>query len=207
LPTHPDRIDCFVVSDVDPKSCGTLARNLNAVLPLRGCGATSSSSSDAAEEEEDSAMIATADVDDDDPPPPRTDHLKWIRRRPATANKMAARAATAADEATGQAGRIDDEDDDVGGGSDRASLQGISRWEHQAALGCGGMKSEEFRAGQVSSKGAREWQIFMTLLMNIIVRHFFCCCICRDREVFLHDRPGGELRRSRRARPRQPLRI
>jgi hypothetical protein len=169
---HPDRIDCFVVSDVDPKSCGMLARDLNAILPLRGRGAAPSSWSDAAEEEENSAMIATAEVDDDDPPPPRTDHLKRICRRPATANEMAARSATAADEATGRAGWIDDDDDDVGGGSDRASLQGISRWEHQAALGCGGMKSEEFCAGQVSSKGARVWRIFMTLLMNIIVRHF-----------------------------------
>jgi hypothetical protein len=98
--------------------------------------------------------------------------LKRIRRRPATADEMAAWAATAADEATGRAGRIDDDDDDVGWGSNRASLQGISRWEHQTALGCGGMKSEEFRAGQVSSKGVRVWQIFMMLLMNIIVCHF-----------------------------------
>ncbi len=34
------------------------------------------------------------------------------------------------------------------------------------------MKSEEFCAGQVSSKGARVWRIFIMLLMNIIVRHF-----------------------------------
>ncbi len=131
LPTHPNRIDCFVVSDVDPKSCGTLAHNLNAVLPLRGRGAAPLSWSDAAEEEEDAVMIATADVYDDNPPPPRTDHLKRIRRRPATANKMATLAAMAADEATGRAGRIDDNDNnDVEGGSDRASLQGISQWEH-----------------------------------------------------------------------------
>ena len=29
-------IECYVLTDVDPKSCGTLARDLNAVLPLRG---------------------------------------------------------------------------------------------------------------------------------------------------------------------------
>ncbi len=115
-----------MVLDVNPKSCGTLACNLNAVLPLRGCGAAPSSCSDAAEKEEDAAMIATANVDDDDPPPPRTDHLKRIHRRPATADKMATPAATAADEATGQAGRIDKDNKDVGGGSNRASLQGIS---------------------------------------------------------------------------------
>jgi hypothetical protein len=69
LPTHPDRIDCFVVSDVDPKSCGMLARDLITVLPLRGRGVAPLSWSDAAEEEVDAAMIATANVDNDNPPP------------------------------------------------------------------------------------------------------------------------------------------
>jgi hypothetical protein len=204
LPTHPDRIDCFVVSDVNPKSCGTLVRDLNAILPLPGRGAMPLLWSDATEEEEDAAMIATADVNDDDPPPPRTDHLKWSRH-PVTANKMAMRAATAADEATGRAGRINDDDDNLEGGSDRASLQSISRWEHQAALGCGSMKSEEFCAGLVSSKGARVWRIFMMLLMNIIVHHFDFFASIAIVKYFVHDRPGGELRRSRRSRPRQPL--
>ena len=158
--------------------------------------------SDAAEEEEGAPIIATANVDNDNPPPPRTNHLKRIRRRPVTADEMAARAATAADEATGRAGRINNDDDNVGGGSNRASLQGISRWEHQAALGCGRMKSEEFHAGQVSSKGARVWQIFMTLLMNIIVRHFVFYASVTIVKYLCTTARGGELRQSRRARHR-----
>ncbi len=76
LPTHLDWINCFVVSDVDPKSCGTLTRDLITILPLRGRGAVPLLWSDAAEEEEDAAMIVTADVDDDDPPPPEDGSLE-----------------------------------------------------------------------------------------------------------------------------------
>lgn len=75
----PEWIECYVIENIEPKFCGPLARDLNAVLPLRK-PATSASR----------ALSATGVV----PPPPaadelmddassfpKTDHLKRIRRR------------------------------------------------------------------------------------------------------------------------------
>jgi hypothetical protein len=62
----PERIDCYVLVNIDPKCCGALAKDLNAILPLRSAG-----QSDGSQKEHHHAPI--------------TDHLKRIRRRPATA--------------------------------------------------------------------------------------------------------------------------
>lgn len=80
----PERIECCVLSNIEPRCCGPLARDLNALLPLR-CDDTSrapmaSAKSDVANE--------TASVDSF----PTTDHLKRIRRRPATDDEILARA-------------------------------------------------------------------------------------------------------------------
>jgi len=94
-PTPPPEewIDCYVMTDVDPKSCGSLARDLNASLPLRGSVGGTAATSDATTA---SATAGNDDDDDDAPPLPRTDHLKRIRRRPATAVEMRARKEAAA---------------------------------------------------------------------------------------------------------------
>ena len=57
------------------------------------------------------------------------------------------------------------------------AIQGISRRERHVALGCGGMKSEEFRAGQVSSKKRKSICPSREGMVNVmtpflIVHHF-----------------------------------
>ena len=113
-PTPPpeDWIHCYVMTDVDPKSCGSLARDLNAFLPLRGSVGGTATTSDATTP---SATAGDDDDDDDDdsPPLPRTDHLKRIRRRPATADEMRAREEEGGEAPTTEA--------DEGGGDDDAA--------------------------------------------------------------------------------------
>lgn len=75
----PERIECYVLADVDPKRCGPLARELNAALPLRTSGTASHT------------PIDGTGGPDDDVSFQRTDHLKRIRRRSATAEELSAR--------------------------------------------------------------------------------------------------------------------
>ena len=35
-PSESEWIECYLIKDIDPRMCGTLVRDLNAVLPLRG---------------------------------------------------------------------------------------------------------------------------------------------------------------------------
>lgn len=62
--SSPEWIDCYVLTDIDPKICGALVRDLNAVLPLRG-GTN------------DTSILKS----------PSMDHLKRIKRRHATADE------------------------------------------------------------------------------------------------------------------------
>ena len=75
----PEWIECYVIEDIEPKLCGPLARDLNAVLPLRKPRASSASprASSAAATGSDATPSFGADGAAD----PRTDHLKRIRRR------------------------------------------------------------------------------------------------------------------------------
>lgn len=65
--SSPEWIDCYVLTDIDPKLCGALVRGLNAVLPLRG---------------------GTNDVDTSILESPSMDHLKRIKRRHATVDEI-----------------------------------------------------------------------------------------------------------------------
>lgn len=75
----PERIDCYILVNVDPKCCGPLARELNVILPLRSTGQSSDVKSDAKE-------LVTS-TENDLPQFPITDHLKRIRRRPANSKE------------------------------------------------------------------------------------------------------------------------
>ena len=72
----PERVDCYILVNIDPKCCGDLARELNAILPLR-----SSSASDDKSNTDESFGDAPHQV-------PVTDQLKRIRRRPATIGEL-----------------------------------------------------------------------------------------------------------------------
>lgn len=88
----PEWIECYVIENINPQSCGPIARDLNAILPLRMPTPTPSSAS---------ADASTTDHKSVDKEPtlsvisgnnfPNTDHLKRIRRRPATANEIQAK--------------------------------------------------------------------------------------------------------------------
>jgi hypothetical protein len=119
-PPRPEEwIDCYVMPDVDPKSCGALARDLNSALPLRGPpppsedGATAPTAAAAA-----AADGGGVDVDAPPPLPPRTDHLKRIRRRPATVHEMRAREAAAGTTMSGEGGGAPSTTDGLDGGDD-----------------------------------------------------------------------------------------
>ena len=72
--SSPEWIECYVLKDIDPKMCGTLVRDLNSVLPLRG-GTN-----------DDSSIVG--DVSSSENKFPSMNHLKRIRRRPATIDEM-----------------------------------------------------------------------------------------------------------------------
>jgi len=80
----PEWIECYIIKNLDPQCCGPLARDLNAVLPLRIPTHTnvqsSSPSSSSITEEHDTTMLF-----------PNTEHLKRIRRRPATDEEVRSR--------------------------------------------------------------------------------------------------------------------
>ncbi|EJK70434.1 hypothetical protein THAOC_08209 [Thalassiosira oceanica] len=81
----PEWIECYIVSDLDPKKCGSFAKALNALLPLRSASDRETPQS-------------SAEGLDDCPPTwrrPRTDHLKRVRRRPATDQELTSRRETA----------------------------------------------------------------------------------------------------------------
>ena len=71
----PEHIDCYILVNIDPKCCGSLARDLNAILPLRGV-AQSIDNTDDVPVEKDKVKL------------PATDHLKRIRRRAATVDEL-----------------------------------------------------------------------------------------------------------------------
>ncbi|KAL7443608.1 hypothetical protein ACHAXM_009047 [Skeletonema potamos] len=71
----PERIDCYIIENIDRTICGPLSKDLSAIFPLR-CPATTSSKACT----ETSALSATQI--------PRTDHLKRTRRRAATENEL-----------------------------------------------------------------------------------------------------------------------
>jgi hypothetical protein len=127
-------IECYVLTDVDPKSCGALARDLNAALPLRA-GRRGGNGND-----DDVVLVPPGSDDGSSPPPPTSpgvppplpnmDHLKRIRRRAATSDELFAReleATTAPSRAMERGARPGggmmptttdrDEDDVVGGGT------------------------------------------------------------------------------------------
>lgn len=88
LSTFPERIDCYILVNIDPKCCGALARDLNFILPLRGCT--------------DQSFENKCNVDpqvEQQHQIPSIEHLKRIRRRPATANELEALANQTAIEA------------------------------------------------------------------------------------------------------------
>ena len=77
----PEWIECYIISDLDPKRCGSFAKALNAILPLR-------SASDRG------TPRSSAEGLDHHPPPrriPGTDHLKRVCRRPATDEELRSR--------------------------------------------------------------------------------------------------------------------
>ena len=80
----PEWIECYIIENLDPKCCGPLARDLNAILPLRIPSQTndvqSTSTSSRITKEHDTATLF-----------PNTEHLKRIRRRPATDEEIQSR--------------------------------------------------------------------------------------------------------------------
>ena len=81
----PEWIDCYVVTNIDPRCCGPLARELNALLPLRSISTHTSTVSDGSP----STHNGEFQLIDSTATFPKTDHLKRIRRRPATADEIA----------------------------------------------------------------------------------------------------------------------
>ena len=83
----PEWIECYIIENLDPKCCGPLARDLNAILPLRiqtqtnNVQSTTPSSSCITEEHDTTILL------------PNTEHLKRIRRRPATDEEIQSRKA------------------------------------------------------------------------------------------------------------------
>jgi len=79
----PEWIECYIIENLDPQCCGPLARDLNAILPLRISTQTNdvqSTSSSCITEGHDTTIIF-----------PNTEHLKRIRRRPATDEEIQCR--------------------------------------------------------------------------------------------------------------------
>jgi len=79
----PEWIECYIIENLDPKYCGPLARDLNAILPLRISTQTNdvqSTSSSCIVKEHDTTILF-----------PNTEHLKRIRRRPATDEEVRSR--------------------------------------------------------------------------------------------------------------------
>jgi len=83
----PEWIECYIIENLDPKCCGPLARDLNAILPLRiqtqtnNVQSTTPSPSCITEEHDTTILL------------PNTEHLKRIRRRPATDEEIQSRKA------------------------------------------------------------------------------------------------------------------
>jgi tRNA(Arg) A34 adenosine deaminase TadA len=77
----PERIDCYIIENIDRTICGPLSKDLSAIFPLR-CPASASGKSST----ESSTSSATQF--------PRTDHLKRTRRRAATENELKLRTNT-----------------------------------------------------------------------------------------------------------------
>jgi len=83
----PEWIECYIIKNLDPKCCGPLARDLNTILPLRiqtqtnNVQSTTPSSSCITEEHDTTILF------------PNTEHLKRIRRRPATDEEIQSRKA------------------------------------------------------------------------------------------------------------------
>ena len=71
----PDWIDCYIIENIDPTSCGPLSKDLSAILPLRR--PTTKSEKSYTETNELSATHF-----------PRMDHLKRTRKRAATENEL-----------------------------------------------------------------------------------------------------------------------
>lgn len=86
----PEWIECYVIENINPQSCGPIARDLNAILPLR-IPTTSSASNDASTTDHKSVDKEPASVVLSVNNFPNTDHLKRIRRRPATADEIQAK--------------------------------------------------------------------------------------------------------------------
>ncbi|KAL7552307.1 hypothetical protein ACHAWF_015541 [Thalassiosira exigua] len=107
----PDRIDCCVLPNVDPRSCGPLARALNAVLPLRRATNESDGEVGSAEPGRGGRGAGL----------PRTDHLKRIRRRPASADEVESRLSKSGGGSNGGNGtdgsELASKGDDAGGGN------------------------------------------------------------------------------------------
>ena len=79
----PEWIECYIIKNIDPQCCGPLARDLNAILPLRIPTQTNnvqSSSTSCIAKEHDTTILF-----------PNTEHLKRIRRRPATDEEIQSR--------------------------------------------------------------------------------------------------------------------
>ena len=79
----PEWIECYIIENLDPKCCGPLARDLNAILPLRIPTQTNdvqSSPPSCIAKEHDTTILF-----------PNTEHLKRIRRRPATDEEVRSR--------------------------------------------------------------------------------------------------------------------
>ena len=70
----PDRIECFIIENIDPTICGPLSKDLSALLPLRCTSGESTNTEKKAG--------------------PRTDHLKRTRRRNATEHELKSRSDT-----------------------------------------------------------------------------------------------------------------
>ena len=90
----PERIECYVLENISPKSCGPLTRDLNFVLPLRRPTSTSSSSSEPKNGVPPASPFVEDGCSDADASFPKVDHLKRIRRRPATAEEISFREQT-----------------------------------------------------------------------------------------------------------------
>lgn len=90
----PEWIECYVLVNIDPKCCGPLARDLNAVLPLRI--PTQPSRGSASADTTPPPPLGASDKPPDSVSSsfPKTDHLKRIRRRPATADEISSREAS-----------------------------------------------------------------------------------------------------------------
>ena len=71
----PEHIDCYILVNIDPKCCGNLARDLNAIFPLRDVGQSIDNTDDIPIKSEEVKL-------------PATSHLKRIRRRAATVDEL-----------------------------------------------------------------------------------------------------------------------